>query len=273
MISSSDVGGELSPGAVGKLHYEMGATYSFDFQMAIQSDGFGGVGALRQDERISAKCDLTTWPYSSSEYLLELDVYEMRHESIQRDGSALSLPAVGDDRLAQHPFFAVQEHGGAITRVLYPEAEELEIVNLKKGERAVVSHPASLFGLGLACLFVPAVVQQWLLTPAWLSTGYMSMFHTRASLFADGGPAEAAVEEEDEHGNHTVKYTHVMHAVRTAALPDTLAAKISKRGKKILTYRIGAARIHRTSKSYIDIVHASLQGSCNRALTIQMKRS
>ena len=44
------------------------------------------------------------------------------------------------------------------------------------------------------------------------------MFHTRASLFADDGLAEAAVEEEDEYGNHTVRYRHVIHAVRMPAL-------------------------------------------------------
>ena len=72
----------LSAGVVRKLHYEIGTTYSFAFELAVESDGFGGVGALRQDERMSAKCDLTAWLYSPSEYLLELDVSEMHQHSI-----------------------------------------------------------------------------------------------------------------------------------------------------------------------------------------------
>ena len=44
------------------------------------------------------------------------------------------------------------------------------------------------------------------------------MFHTRASLFVHGGPSEASMEEEDEHGNHTVQYVHEMRAVRTLTL-------------------------------------------------------
>jgi hypothetical protein len=157
-----------------RLHYELGAAYTFEFELSVQSDGFGGLNPLRQNERMKARCDLTAWPYSDSEWLLELDVYEMRQHTIRSDGYEHPLPDVGDHRLARHPFYAVQDHGGAISRVFYPETEELEMVNLKKG--------------------------------------YMSMFHTRASLFADGGPASARAEEEDEHGNHTVKYGHELHA-------------------------------------------------------------
>ena len=116
------------------IHYEVGATYSFDFELFVRSDGLGaGIAAARQHERMDARCDVTALQHSDTSWLLELEVSEMHQSQIHEDGSAHAVPSMGDDRLGRHAFYVLQERDGAITSVFYPAHEALDVANVKKG--------------------------------------------------------------------------------------------------------------------------------------------
>lgn len=182
------------------IHYDVGATYSFDFELFVHSDGLGAaINAARQNERMDARCDVTARVQNSDAgWLLELEVSEMHQSSVHQDGSVHPVPTMGDDRLGRHAFYFLQDRDGAISSVYYPAQEVQDVANLKKGTPAL---PFSSISSSLCVSYFPSM----LTVVCTRAQGLAGMFHTRAGR--DDGET-SIVEEHDEHGNHTVRYEY-----------------------------------------------------------------